>query len=153
MKINKYVSVWDVVKVILIFLMFAVPFALYFIDIPSPKKDPIDSDTALEYLHELEYYVEESGDTDIYLYFLEHMEENPPEEYEERMTESYNAGYQDAFNEALDKEHNIIGQSYQDGYVIGYSVGYSDKSSHLPYDDSVERQTNEDYDMYLEERE
>lgn len=71
-------------------------------------------DYARLYFEEINYYVEQSGDTSIYDELLDYMDERQIDEYTERIGESYGNGYQDAYNELEDSGEYATG--YDDGY-------------------------------------
>lgn len=105
---------WKVIKVILIVLSCVAFLVVSVIDIPFFRQKPISKDYARLYFEEINYYVEQSGDTSIYDELLDYMDERQIDEYTERIGESYGNGYQDAYNELEDSGEYATG--YDDGY-------------------------------------
>lgn len=140
LKGKKKISALKISKTILILSLFIIPLALPLINIPNPKRKPIDSDTALNYLYELEYYIEESGNTDICLYFIEYMNDKNIEDFTKCLNESYNNGYQNAYDEVEGKISETQANAYEEGWTDGYEQGYKDNASNLPYNNSIDQE-------------
>lgn len=80
----------------------------------------ISTDTAHEYLYELQDYVSATGDTDIYLYFLEGVDRDYLDGYMEDTYRSIrNEAYQDGYSDGCY-------DGYEDGKESGYETGYED---------------------------
>lgn len=101
----------------------------------SSKESPIDADVALECMWKLQEYVEQTGDTDIYLYLLEGMDRE----------------YLDAY--VIDVYSSDFDSTYKEGQADGYTEGFED-GSRLIIDymdeDYREKWWNENIDMITE---
>ncbi len=71
-----------------------------------------DTDVALTHLYELQDYVKETGDTDIYLWFMESMDNDYLNEY---VKETFSIEFENKFNEG-------IAAGYEDGFSDGASL-------------------------------
>lgn len=86
-------------KIVLCFLL-VVGFCLLLFGCQIKDRAPVDTNTAIDYISELHYYVEETGDTDIYLWLLEGMDYDYLKEYlEETLSDSFEEGYQKGFSD------------------------------------------------------
>ena len=114
----------------------------------TPQSKPMDSDTAIEYLWELKEYVERTGNTDIYLYFLEDMNSEYLESY---LEDKVYSGYLDEYIE--DAYASWFEDAYMEGYSDGYGEGFSDGSRLIiDYMDEDYREEwwNKNIDMIME---
>lgn len=98
-------------------IVVSIPLITYLSSFP-PKNEPITDDEAFEHLYALQDYISQTGDTDMYLYFFESMDNDYLTDYidnhgytEELINESYNYGYD---------------EGYEYGYIDGYKEGYQD---------------------------
>ena len=94
-------------KIVCVLLMVAA-LLLLFACCSAPADDVIDGETASDYLSALLEYVEETGDTDMYLYFLESMDGDYLEWYvndhwETYVEDIYYLGIEAAVEEVLDE--------------------------------------------------
>lgn len=104
----------------------------------NKKPEPISSDLALEYLRELQDYVEQTGDTDIYLYILEDIDRDYLLDYmEDTLSETYYEGWNDCYDEIEANKDEWFWDGYYCGAVDGYEEGYADGSNGLPFNEEM----------------
>lgn len=84
-------------------------FCVFFCCCDSNKND---TDVALTHLYELQDYVKETGDTDLYLWFMESMDNDYLNEY---VKETFSIEFENKFNEG-------VAAGYEDGFSDGASL-------------------------------
>lgn len=114
------------------------------------ESEPARYKDGLDYLLELQTYVANTGDTDVYLYLLEDMDREFLLEFMENyLEEAYSDGWRDCEEEYEERRDDWYWDGYCDGEIDGYAFGYAHASGGVPYDEDMIRPPNNGYTGYI----
>ena len=146
------------------FLVFSVLWILLVGSTSCKNQTVITSDEATTYIDVIDKYVQQTGDTDVYIHMLERMDETLITNFLYPDNEKYNEGYEDGYNDAEEKASERYNEGYADGqydadvpcqicgkrvYIEDKWLGWIDKNS--KYKDILE-QINQAHDKCVKNK-
>ena len=104
----------------------------------SEERESTSYQDGLDYLWELQNYVANTGDTDVYLYLLEDMDRDYLLNFmEDYISEAYSDGWNDCEAEIEENREEAFWDGYYCGAIDGYDDGYADGSNGLPFNQEM----------------